>query len=129
MNLESYTTDELLVLSEYLTCLQRYRVGIQKALQNITKLLELRTKERKTEIERLVLLIENSDTNDACLDEFVHDAASETASAINNSGLEQQLDWLLNQGCSPNYILMRLAINLPNMGSRGHRVGIGLLHT
>lgn len=128
MNLESYTTDELLVLSEYLACLQRYRVGIQKALQNITRLLELRTKERKTEIERLVLLIENNDTNDACLDEFVHDTVSDTASAINNSGLEQQINWLLDQGCSPNYILMRLAINLPKLVSRGRRVGIGLLH-
>lgn len=129
MNLESYTTDELLVLSEYLACLQRYRVGIQKALQNISRLLELRTNERKTEIERLMLLIENHDTDDACLDEFVHDTASDTASAINNSGLEQQINWLLDQGCSPNYILMRLVINLPKLGSRGHRVGIGLLHT
>ena len=128
MNLESYTTDELLVLSEYLACLQRYRVGIQKALQNITRLLELRTKERKTEIERLVSLIENHDTDDACLGEFVHDTASDTASAINNSGLEQQLNWLLDRGCSPNYILMRLVINVPKMGLRSHHVGIGFLH-
>ena len=128
MNLESYTTDELLVLSEYLACLQRYRVGIRKALQNITRLLELRTKERKTEIERLVSLIENHDTDDACLGEFVHDTASDTASAINNSGLEQQLNWLLDRGCSPNYILMRLVINVPKRGLRSHRAGIGFLH-
>jgi replication-associated recombination protein RarA len=129
MNLESYTTDELLVLSEYLACLQRYRVGIQKALQNISKLLELRTKERKTEIERLLSMIENNDTVDAGLDEFVHDTASETAGAINNSGLEQQLNWLLDRGCSPDYILRRLIINVPKVGLRGHRVGIGFLQT
>ena len=128
MNLESYTTDELLVLNEYLTCLQRYRLGIQKALQNISKLLELRTKERKADIERLVSLIENHDTGDAGLDEFVFDTASDTAGAINNSGLEQQLNWLLDQGCAPNYILRRLVINVPKMGLRRHRVGIGLLH-
>lgn len=127
MNLESYTTDELLVLNEYLACLQRYRVGIQKALQNISKLLELRTKERKADIERLVSMIESHDTCDAGLDEFVHDMASDTASDINNSGLEQQLNWLLDQGCSPNYILRRLIINVPKIGLRSHRVGIGHL--
>lgn len=129
MNLESYTTDELLVLSEYLACLQCYRVGIQKALQNISKLLELRTKERKADIERLVALIESHDTGDAGLDEFVFDTASDTAGAINNSGLEQQLNWLLDRGCSPDYILMRLVINVPKMDLRGHRVGIGFLQT
>lgn len=126
MNLESYTTDELLVLNEYLACLQRYRVGIQKALQNISKLLELRTKERKAEIERLVSLIESHDTGDAGLDEFVLDTASDTAGDINNSGLERQLNWLLDLGCSPNYILRRLVINVPTMALRRHRVGIGL---
>ena len=129
MNLESYTTDELLVLSEYLACLQCYRVGIQKALQNISKLLELRTKERQADIERLVALIESHDTGDAGLDEFVFDTASDTAGAINNSGLEQQLNWLLDRGCSPDYILMRLVINVPKMDLRGHRVGIGFLQT
>ena len=113
MNLESYTTDELLVLNEYLACLQRYRVGIQKALQNISKLLELRTKERKVDIERLVSLIENHDTGDAGLEEFVFDRVSDTAGAINNSGLEQQLNWLLDQGCGPAYILGRLGIDTP----------------
>lgn len=129
MNLESYTTDELLVLNEYLACLQRYRVGIQKALQNISNLLELRTKERKADIERLLSLIESHDTGDAGLDEFVFDRVSDTAGAINNSGLEQQLNWLLDQGCSPNYIQRRLNINVPKMGLRRHRVGIGLLHS
>lgn len=129
MNLESYTTDELLLLNEYLACLQCYRTGIQKALRSISKLLELRTKERQADIERLVLLIENHDTGDAGLDEFVFDAASDDAGAINNSGLEQQLSWLLDRGCSPDYILMRLAINVPKMYSRGNRVSIGFLHT
>ena len=129
MNLESYTTDELQVLKEYLACLQRYGVGIQKALQNITKLLELRTKERKADIVRLVSLIESHDTGDAGLAEFVLDTASDTAGDINNSGLERQLNWLLDLGCSPNYILRRLVINMPKMGLRGHRVGIGFLHT
>lgn len=128
MNLESYTTDELLLLNEYLACLQCYRTGIQKALQNISKLLELRTKERQADIERLVLLIENHDTGDAGLDEFVFDSAADDAGAINNSGLEQQLNWLFDRGCSPDYILMRLAINMPKMDSRGHRVGLGFLH-
>jgi hypothetical protein len=128
MNLESYSTDELLVLNEYLACLQRYRVGIQKALQNISKLLELRTTERKAEIGRLVSLIGSHDTGDANLDEFIHDMASDTASDINNSGLERQLNWLLDQGCSPDYILRRLVINVPQMGLRGHHVGMGLLH-
>jgi len=128
MNLESYTTDELLVLNEYLECLQRYRVGIKKALQNITKLLEQRTKERKADIVRLVSLIEGHDTGDAGLSEFVLDTASDTADDINNSGLERQLNWLIDHGCSPNYILRRLAINLPKMGLRRHRVGMGYLH-
>ncbi len=128
MNLESYTTDELLLLNEYLACLQCYRTGIHKALQNISKVLELRTKERQAEIKRLVALIENHDTGDAGLDEFVFDAASDDAGAINNSGLEQQLNWLLDRGCSPDFILMRLAINMPRMDSRGHRVGLGFLH-
>jgi hypothetical protein len=128
MNLESYTTDELLVLSEYLECLQRYRVGIKKALQNITKLLELRTKERKADIVRLVSLIEGHDIGDEGLSEFVLDMAADTAGSINNTGLERQLNWLLNQGCSPDYILRRLSINLPKMGLRRRRVGMGYLH-
>ena len=115
MNLESYTTDELCVLKEYLACLQRYGVGIQKGLQNISKLLELRTKERKANIERLVSLIESHYTGDACLDEFVLDTASDTAGEINNAGLERQLNWLLDQGSSPSYILRRLIINTPKM--------------
>lgn len=127
MNLESYTTDELLLLNECLACLQCYRTGIHKALQSISKLLELRTKERQADIERLVALIENHDTGDAGLDEFVFDAASDDAGAINNSGLEQQLNWLLDRGCSPDYILMRLTINEPKLYSRGHRVSIGFL--
>jgi hypothetical protein len=129
MNLESYTTDELQVLKEYLAYLQRYGVGIQKALQNITKLLELRTKERKADIVRLVSLIESNDTGDNGLAEFVLDTASDTAGDINNSGLERQLNWLLDLGCSSNYILRRLVINLPKMGLRGRRAGIGFLHT
>ena len=128
MNLESYTTDELLVINEYLSCIQLYRVGIQKALQSISKLLEVRTKERKADIERLVSLIENHDTGDAGLDEFVFDTATDSAGAINNSGLEEQLNWLLDRGCSPSYILGRLTINVPSMGLRDRHVSIGFLH-
>ncbi len=128
MNLDSYTTDELLVINEYLSCLQLYRMSIQKELQNISKLLEVRTKERKADIERLASLIENHDTGDAGLDEFVSDTASESAEAINNSGLEEQLNWLLDRGCSPSYILGRLTINVPLMGLRDHHVSIGFLH-
>jgi hypothetical protein len=129
MNLESYTTDELQVLKEYLAYLQRYGVGIQKSLQNITKLLELRTKERKADIVRLVSLIESHDTGDAGLAEFVLDTAAENAGDIINSGRERRLNWLLDLGCSPNYILRRLVINMPKMGVRSRRTGIGFLQT
>lgn len=128
MNIESYTTDELLVLNEYLEYLQRYRVGIKKALQNIAKLIELRTKERKADIVRLISLIEGHDTGDEGLSEFVLDTAADAAEGINNTGLERQLDWLLNQGCSPDYILRRLSINQPKIGLRRQRVGMGYLH-
>ena len=128
MNLESYTTDELLVINEYLSCLQLYRMSIQKELQNISKLLEVRTKERKADIDRLVALIENHDTGNDGLDEFVSDTASESAEAINNSGLEEQLNWLLDRGCSPSYILGRLTINVPLKGVRDRHVSIEFLH-
>jgi predicted PilT family ATPase len=35
---------------------------------------------------------------DGVLDQAVHDAASENASAVNNSGMEGQVEYLLTQG-------------------------------
>ena len=113
MNLDILTCNELQLLKDYLTWLQRYGVDLQKGLQQIAKAIELKEWERFVTVTRLLSLIENHSECDGALDEIVHDAASNTASDINNTSQERQLNWLLDQGCAPAYILERLGIKDP----------------
>jgi hypothetical protein len=110
MNLETYTCNELQLLKDYLTWLQRYEVDIQKGLQQLAKAIELKEWERFVTVTRLLSLIENHDDSEGDLDDIVHDTAAGTASGINNTGLERQLNWLLDQGCAPGFILGHLGI-------------------
>ena len=113
MNLEAYSTDDLLILQEYLAWLQRYRVNVQKGLQSISKTLERKHRERVVVVAGLLSLIENNGTGDGDLEETVHDTTADTAGDIYNAGLERQLNWLLDQGCGPAFILRQLGINTP----------------
>ena len=115
MNLETYTCNELQLLKDYLTWLQRYEVDIQKGLQQLAKAIELKEWERFVTVTRLLSLIENHSYSDGGLDDIVHDTAAGTASDINNTGLERQLNWLLDQGCAPGFILERLDIKDPDL--------------
>jgi len=110
MNLDILTCKELQLLKDYLAWLQRYGVDIQKGLQQIAKAIELKEWERFVTVTRLLSLIENHDEYDGDLDEIVHDSTANTAADVNNTGLERQLNWLLDQGCAPAYILERLGI-------------------
>lgn len=44
------------------------------------------------------------------LDDLVHDAASEIASAVNNGGMEEQLRFLLEHDWTPEDVLGRLRL-------------------
>jgi len=114
MNLEAYSTDDLLILQEYLAWLQRYRVDVQKGLQCISKTLERKHRERIFIVAGLLSLLENNGTGDGDLAEAVHDTTADAACDIYNAGLERQLNWLLDQGCGPAFILRRLGINTPD---------------
>jgi len=115
MNLVILTCKELQLLRDYLAWLQRYGVDIQKGLQQIAKAIELREWEKFVTVTRLLSLIENHDEYDGDLDEIVHDSTANTAADVNNTGLERQLNWLLDHGCAPAYILERLGIKDPEM--------------
>lgn len=115
MNLDACTCKELQLLNDYLAWLVRYRVDIQKGLQQIAKTIELKHWERFVAMTHLLSLIENHDESDGDLDEIVHDTTANTAADVNNTGLERQLNWLLDQGCAPAYILGRLGIIDPDM--------------
>lgn len=115
MNLETHTGNELQLLKDYLAWLQRYGVDIQKGLQQIAKAIELKEWERFVTVTRLLSLIENHGDSDGNLDDLVHDTAAGTASDTNNTGLERQLNWLLDQGCAPGFILKRLDIKDPDL--------------
>lgn len=115
MNLDAYTCKELQLLKDYLTWLQRYGVDIQKRLQQIAKAIELKEWERFVTVTRLLSLIEYHEENDGDLDKIVHDTTANRAADVNNTGLERQLSWLLDQGCAPAYILGRLGIKDPDM--------------
>jgi hypothetical protein len=123
MNLETCTCKELQQLKDYLTWLQRYGVDIQKGLQQIAKAIELKEWERFVTVTRLLSLIENHGDSDGGLDDIVHDTAASTASDINNSGLERQLNWLLDQGCAPGFILERLGIKAPDLEEPDNPIG------
>ncbi len=71
MNLEAYSTDDLLILQEYLAWLQRYRVDVQKGLQCISKTLERKHRERIFIVAGLLSLLENNGTGDGDLAEAV----------------------------------------------------------
>lgn len=115
MNLDILACKELQLLKDYLTWLQRYGVDIQEGLQQIAQVIELKEWERFVTVTRLLSLIENHDEYDGDLDEIVHDSTANTAAYVNNTGLERQLNWLLDQGCAPAYILERLSIKYPEM--------------
>lgn len=115
MNLDVYTCKELQLLKDYLAWLVRYQIEIQKGLQQIATTLEKKEWERFVTITHLLSLIENHDESDGALGEIVHDTTANTAADVNNTGLERQLNWLLDQGCAPAYILGRLGIKDPEM--------------
>ena len=123
MNLETYTCNQLQLLKDYLTWLQRYGVDIQKALQQIAKAIELKEWQRFVTVNRLLSLIENHDGSGGDLDDVVHDTAAGTASGINNTGLERQLNWLLDQGCAPGFILEHLGIKVPDLEEPDKPIG------
>lgn len=113
MNLDAYNCKELQLLKNYLAWLVQYQIDIQKGLQQIAKAIERKEWERFVTVTRLLSLIENHDESDGDLDEIVHDTTANTAADVNNTGLERQLNWLLDQGCAPAYILGRLGIKDP----------------
>ena len=121
MNLDACTCTELQLLKEYLTWLHHYGVDSHKGAQRISLTLEQKQWERFITVSCLLSLIENHDDAVGDLDEIVHDMAAEAASTVNNTGLERQLNWLLDQGCAPTYILGRLGIKAPDRGM-GHQL-------
>ena len=116
MNLDVCSSAELKLLKEYLTWLHHCEVTSQKGAERISLALEQKQWDRVITVSCLLSLIENHDDTVGDLDEIVHDLAAETASTVNNTGLQQQLNWLLDQGCAPTYILGRLGIKAPGRG-------------
>lgn len=119
MNLEILTDSELMFLTKYLEHLKRYGIPIDKGLQHVTRFSELRKQEKTIAVSCLVQLIQQYGTTDGGLDELVHDTADEMAAETNNAGLEGQLNWLLDQGCAPGYILEQLGIRPTRMATAG----------
>jgi hypothetical protein len=120
MNLDACSCTELQLLKEYLNWLHHYGVDSHKGAQRISLTLEQKQWERFITVSCLLSLIENHDDAVGDLDEIVHDMAAEAASTVNNTGLERQLNWLLDQGCAPTYILGRLGIKAPDR-EMGHQ--------
>ena len=116
MNLDACSCTELQLLKEYLNWLHHYEVDSHKGKQRIALTMEQKEWERFITVSCLLSLIEHHDDIVGDLDEIVHDMAAETASTVNNTGLERQLNWLLDQGCATAYILGRLGIKAPDRG-------------
>ena len=55
--------------------------------------------------EELVNELEGRDLDSEALDELVHDTANDIASEVNNSGLRNQIVWLMAQGVAAETII------------------------
>lgn len=60
--------------------------------------------QRRKEAEDLVSLLDAAGYEDHDLDDMVHDAASRIGSAVNNSGMCEQIIFLLENGWNPSGI-------------------------
>ncbi len=56
---------------------------------------DITNKKQKQAIEELLVFCESHGLTSQYLDDLVHDAKSQEASALNNEGLEPQLEYLL----------------------------------
>jgi hypothetical protein len=61
-------------------------------------------------IAHLVKKLEKAGLDCEDLDDLVHGAASQIGSAINNSGMDSQIEFLLEQGWTKEHILKELGL-------------------